>query len=183
MKTKYSTGLILYEMSKHNQIDKEILKSFLEKRDEKMNSHKRISNEIESRLYGKPLNKRTRRQSENKVEFIDLLIRIKTTCIGNENYLTALVDEYFLQFMQKEISAREFGQYIKLLNQIEQRVLNGDSLTKILKRMGLDTIEEIESDQKFYDLAAMHKLITQKEYDDLCLKIERRKNQLYFSEE
>lgn len=138
----------------------------------------------ERKILGKGLSRKQRKKTLSKINFFKSVMKISSTPTDkNLEELLSLVDEYFNAFKEKKITGKEFYSYFEVLNNIEMRIRRGEDFGSILKSIGMDAIEEIESDEYFYGLMLRANIITLKEYDDLCLKIEHRKNQLYFSEE
>jgi len=144
------------------------------------NDRKKCS-KIEGAILGKPLSANQRKKTIAKIDFFKMCHRIKATANAMpDSFLTSLVDYYFKLYLNKSINQKEFGAYISILNEIEKKILRGESLGKILKHMGADSIEEIESDRKFYAIAYKNKVITEKEYKEILERTQKREDVILF---
>lgn len=150
MRTKYINGILLTEMLKIGEIDKSAMENFLKTKDEAINPSTAATDMIESKIFGRPLNKSERNKKIKLIQVTELLIDLKTKLNHPENALTKMLDEYFQLYLTKEISMGQFKLAFNFLNNLEKRIMAGDSLNNILAEHSQDSVFEIEEDKAFY---------------------------------
>jgi hypothetical protein len=176
VKTKYTIGLVLYEMAKQNEINIGVLKAFAKRLDLPIDQNTIEADEIESKLYMAPLNKRRKSKSAKKVQLLECLCKILGSISKKESTLADLIDFYFDQYGKGVITSKQLFASIKIIREIEASVLSGANPDEIINSYGKESREELRKDKEFYDLAFLKGTINQGEHQEMMNVIKQKGN-------